>query len=54
MALDVDYRAPFDFDSKTTRPSETWQTDLKHFEIIGWDWMDLSTVLYDFSRYIIA
>ena len=42
------------FQTKTTRPNEMWQTDLTYFKIIGWGWMYLSTVLDDFSRYIIA
>jgi transposase InsO family protein len=31
-----------------------WQTDFTYFKMIGWGWMYLSTVLDDFSRYIIA
>lgn len=42
------------FHTKTTRPNEMWQTDFTYFKIIGWDWMYLSTVLDDYSRYIIA
>jgi len=30
------------------------ETDFTYFKIIGWGWMYLSTVLDDFSRYIIA
>ena len=40
--------------TKTTRPNEMWQTDFTYFKIIGWGWMYLSTVLDDYSRYIIA
>lgn len=42
------------FHTQTTRPNEMWQTDFTYFKIIGWVWMYLSTVLDDFSRYIIA
>ena len=42
------------FPTKTTHPNEMWQTDFTYFKIIGWGWMYLSTVLDDFSRYIIA
>ena len=42
------------FHTQTTRVNETWQTDFTYFKIIGWGWMYLSTVLDDYSRYIIA
>jgi putative transposase len=42
------------FHTQTTRPNEMWQTDFTDFKIIGWGWMYLSSVLDDFSRYIIA
>ena len=42
------------FHTKTTRPNEMCQTDFTYFKIIGWGWMYLSTVLDDFSRYIIS
>ncbi len=47
-------KAANQFQHKTTRPNEMWQTDFTYFKIIGWGWMYLSTVLDDFSRYIIA
>ena len=47
-------KAASEFTDKTTRPNEMWQTDFTYFKIIGWGWMYLSTVLDDFSRYIIA
>ncbi len=31
-----------------------WQTDFTYFKITGWGWYYLSTVLDDFSRFIIA
>ena len=42
------------FHTQTTRPNEMWQTDFTYFKISGWGWVYLSTVLDDFSRYIIA
>lgn len=39
---------------KTTRPNEMWQTDFTYLKVIGWGWFYLSTILDDFSRYIIA
>ncbi len=42
------------FTDKTTRPNEMWQTDFTYFKIIGWGWVYLSTILDDFSRYVIA
>ncbi|QEH80966.1 IS3 family transposase [Sphingomonas sp. C8-2] len=47
-------KAADQFHTKTSRPNEMWQTDFTYFKIIGWGWMYLSTVLDDFSRYIIA
>jgi len=38
----------------THRVHELWQTDFTYFKIQGWGWYYLSTVLDDFSRYIIA
>jgi len=31
-----------------------WQTDFTYFKVIGWGWFYLSTILDDYSRYIIA
>jgi len=42
------------FHDKTSRPNEMWQTDFTYLKIIGWGWMYLSTVLDDFSRYVVA
>ena len=42
------------FQNPTSRVHEMWQTDFTYFRIVGWGWYYLSTVLDDFSRYIIA
>ena len=47
-------KAASEFTDKTTRPNEMWQTDFTYLKIIGWGWMYLSTILDDYSRYIIA
>jgi len=47
-------RAADEFRDKTSRPNELWQTDFTYHKVIGWGWFYLSTILDDFSRYIIA
>ena len=47
-------KAASEFTDKTTRPNEMWQTDFTYLKIIGGGWMYLSTILDDFSRYIVA
>jgi putative transposase len=42
------------FKNPTARVHEMWQTDFTYFRIVNWGWYSLSTVLDDFSRYIIA
>ena len=46
-------RADKEFKDKTSRPNQMWQTDFTYFKIIGWGWYYLSTILDDYSRYII-
>jgi putative transposase len=43
-----------EFRHKTRRVHELWQTDFTWMKVIGWGWYYLSTVLDDYSRYIIA
>ena len=47
-------KAADEFKDKTTAINEMWQTDFTYFKIIGWGWYYLSTILDDYSRYIIA
>ena len=47
-------KAANEFHDKTTAPNEMWQTDFTYLKIIGWGWQYLSTILDDYSRYIIA
>lgn len=43
-----------EFINKTSRVNEMWQTDFTYFLIKGWGWYYLSTILDDFSRYIVT
>ena len=47
-------KAANEFKDKTTAVNPLWQTDFTYFKVIGWGWFYLSTILDDFSRYIIA
>ena len=42
------------FKDKTTAPNQLWQTDFTYLKVIGWGWFYLSTILDDYSRYVIA
>jgi len=47
-------KAAEEFKDKTTAPNQLWQTDFTYLKVIGWGWFYLSTILDDFSRYIVA
>ena len=47
-------KAANEFKDKTTAPNQMWQTDFTYLKVIGWGWFYLSTVMDDYSRYIIA
>jgi len=42
------------FQHPTQGIHELWQTDFTYFRIVGWGWYYLSTVMDDYSRYILA
>lgn len=47
-------KAADEFKDKTTAINQLWQTDFTYLKITGWGWYYLSTVLDDYSRYIVA
>lgn len=51
-AFDV-VKAADKFHDPTVRVNQMWQTDFTYFKVIGWGWYYMSTVLDDYSRYIV-
>ena len=47
-------KASNEFRDKTIRPNQLWQTDFTYLKVVGWGWFYLSTILDDYSRYIVA
>lgn len=46
--------AAAEFKDKTTSINQLWQTDFTYLRVIGWGWYYLTTILDDYSRYIVA
>jgi len=42
------------FKNPTKRINQLWQTDFTYFKVTGWGWYYLSTVMDDYSRYILS
>jgi transposase InsO family protein len=42
------------FPHPTRAPNELWQTDFTYFKVVQWGWYYLSTILDDYSRFILA
>ena len=51
-AFSVDMAADA-YKNKTTRVHQMWQTDFTYLKIVNWGWYYLSTILDDYSRYIV-
>jgi transposase InsO family protein/transposase-like protein len=47
-------KASDEFKDKPSRPNQQWQTDFTYLKIKGWGWYYLSTILDDYSHYIIS
>ena len=47
-------KASDQFKNPTTAINQLWQTDFTYLKVTGWGWYYLSTVMDDYSRYIIA
>ncbi len=47
-------KAANEFKDKPSHPNEQWQTDFTYLKVLGWGWFYLSTILDDYSLYVIS
>jgi putative transposase len=47
-------KAADEYKDKTKRVNEMWQTDFTYLKVFGWGWYYLSTIIDDYSRYIVS
>jgi len=50
----VGFKASKEYHRKTKKPDELWATDCAHFKVVDWGWYYLTTVMDDYSRFILA
>jgi transposase InsO family protein len=50
----IGVKAADEFKDQTTAPNQPRRTDFTYLKVTGWGWCHLSTVLDDFSRFVVA
>jgi len=50
----IGFKAAKEYRHKTNRPNELWANDASYFQVVGWGYYYLVTVMDDYSRFILA